>query len=91
MSMEEDVLGPEDEVLRDLFANDESDAAQQVQQQWQDKQAFVRTASTRTVGTKPAGVSRIGGVALTKSNDVDRLSGLWNSAPDVSEAFGMKR
>jgi len=91
MSMEEDVLGPEDEVLRDLFANDESDAAQQVQQQGQDKQAFVRTASTRTVGTKPAGVSRIGGVASTKSNDVDRLSGLWNSAPDVSEAFGMKR
>jgi hypothetical protein len=89
------VLGPEDDVLQSLFANDESQAQQDIQdQQGQQKQASApmsRTASTRTVGTKPsAGVSRIGGTpAAPASNELDRLSGLWQSAPDVRDAFGL--
>lgn len=85
-------LSAEDDVLKTLFANDESEA----QQQMQEKQAaVVRTASTRTVGTKPtAGVSRVGGLGgQTKTagtNDVDKLSSLWSSAPDVKEHFGLK-
>lgn len=89
------VLGPEDDVLQTLFASDEAEEAQEAQEAQEaeegQKQANVRTASTRTVGTKPsAGVSRIGGKPASQgSNDVDRLSGIWQSAPDVREAFGL--
>lgn len=52
---------------------------------------MTRTAATRTVGTRPtAGVSQIGGgIAGGNSggSDVDKLSGLWQSAPDVSNVF----
>jgi hypothetical protein len=44
----------------------------------------------RTVGTRPtAGVSQIGGVPSNVSAGRD-LSRIWNSAPDVREAFGMR-
>ena len=95
------VMDPgEDDMLRQLFANEETQAQeeqqgqQQQQQQQQQKQASIRTASTRTVGTRPtAGVSRLGGVGAsnTASGEAEKLSSLWASAPDVSEAFGIKR
>jgi len=88
-----DDLGPDDEVLRTLFAQDQDqDQGQGQEQQKQQKQASIRTASTRTVGTRPtAGVARIGGGASSPSqNSVDTLSSLWQSAPDVREAFGLK-
>jgi hypothetical protein len=86
-----DDLGPEDEVLRTLFAQDDQDEDKEAQgQQQQQKQANVRTASTRTVGTRPTtGVAKIGGSAST-NRTVDDLSRLWQSAPDVREAFGLK-
>jgi hypothetical protein len=91
-------MGPEDEALKNLFAS-EDDQDQQVQEeqeqaaQEQQKQAkSVRTASTRTVGTRPtAGVSKLGGGSKTASaSSVDNLSSLWQSAPDVRGAFGLK-
>lgn len=101
------VLGPEDDVLRSLFANGEAQDAAKVkaQQEGEDqdqdqgqqgqKQAGVRTASTRTVGTRPTqGVSRVGGAASAQTAggnaEVNKLSALWPSAPDVREAFGIK-
>jgi len=83
-----DDLGPEDEVLRTLFAQDDDQS--QDQDQAQQKQA--RTASTRTVGTRPtAGVSKIGGTGgSTGGTVIDNLSSLWQSAPDVRDAFGIK-
>ena len=96
------VLGPEDDVLRTLFANQEAQDAEQVQQQQeggeqkQEKQAgMTRTASTRTVGTRPTqGVSRVGGAAAssqTSSSETNKLAALWPSAPDVREAFGINK
>ena len=82
----------DDLLMKQLFANQESDDAQQAQQdQGQQKQAAIRTASTRTVGTRPtAGVSQLGGLPSTsKKDDVSNLSSMWSSAPDVSSAFGM--
>jgi len=93
-------LGPEDDVLRTLFATQESQDAEQAQQDQQgaqqQKQAGMgRTASTRTVGTRPTGgVSRVGGGVAgsgnRSGNDIDKLSALWPSAPDVRDAFNMK-
>jgi len=90
-------LEPEDDVLRSLFANQETqdaEEAQQMQQGGQAKQASIRTAATRTVGTRPVGgVSRIGGGGSAPSKgaeDVNRLSSLWQTAPDVRDAFGLK-
>jgi len=83
-----DDLGPEDEALRTLFAQDDE---QEVQQQTQQKQAGVRTASTRTVGTRPtAGVAKLGGGSQGGGASVSDLSSLWQSAPDVRDAFGLK-
>jgi len=90
----------EDNALRQLFSNTEYKNAQEAagqgqedqgQGQAQQKQAHVvRTASMRTVGTRPtAGVSQIGGVPSNVSAGRD-LSRIWNSAPDVREAFGMR-
>lgn len=85
-------LGPEDDALSMLFANND-----EVQQAQQAKQASsVRTASTRTLGLQPTkGVARIGGPVsgsskVAASQETDKLSSLWNSAPDVREHFGMK-
>jgi hypothetical protein len=93
MDVGEVVLAHEDEVLKTLFSNDETEDAEQAQQaQEQQKQAGVRTASTRTVGTRPTGgVSKVGGAPSGRSgNDVDKLAALWPSAPDVRDAFNMK-
>jgi hypothetical protein len=95
MDTDQVVLAGEDEILRSLFAQEEeSDDEDQGQSQAQSKQAGVRrTASTRTVGTRPtAGVTKLGGsVSKTASKQVvDSLSSLWSSAPDVRAAFGMK-
>jgi len=101
MDVGEVQLGPEDDVLNQLFAsNAEVRLAQQAQGQdpdqdqgqAQQKQAHVvRTASMRTVGTRPTGgVSQIGGLpSAGSSGGGDKLSSLWNSAPDVREAFGL--
>ena len=94
MDVGEVQLGPDDAVLRQLFAQDEEqDQVQQEevsQEQGQQKQAAIRTASTRTVGTRPtAGVSRVGGgVSGGSGSEVSKLSSLWTSAPDVSDVFG---
>jgi hypothetical protein len=87
-------MGPEDDVLMTLFASEqEKDQGQgQGQGQQQKKQAMARTASTRTVGTRPSqGVSRVGGGFGGGSNDVNKLAALWPSAPDVSDAFRLSR
>ncbi len=90
----------EDEMLKQLFASgDEALAAQQAQdaqqggQAQQQHQANVRTAAMRTIGTRPsAGVSRIGGAGAppSRGQEVDKLTSLWQSAPDVREVFGLK-
>jgi len=90
-------LAPEDDVLMTLFASDEQGQGQQAkseekeekeQGQGQQKQAMSRTASTRTVGTRPTqGVSRVGGSMGNSGGDVNKLAALWPSAPDVSDAF----
>jgi len=52
-------------------------------------EGMTRTASTRTVGTRPtAGVAHLGGSSAPQAkNDINELSSLWSSAPDVSKAF----
>ena len=89
-------LGPEDDVLMTLFAADQQKKQQsqeeesdEQQGQQQKKQAMARTASTRTVGTRPSqGVSRVGGgFGGNAGGDVNKLAALWPSAPDVSDAF----
>ena len=97
MDIGETPLGPEDEILGQLFAaNKEVQQATQAQA-LQDglaapaPMAPIKTASTRTVGTRPTGgVSQIGGSGSANvpgTGDVDKLSGLWRSAPDVSGVF----
>lgn len=80
-----------DAQLMQLFAN--QGEAQQAEQAKQASHG-VRTASTRTVGARPtAGVSRLGGVvasAPTSGGGRD-LSSIWNSAPDVSDVFGVSK
>jgi hypothetical protein len=100
MDVGEVQLSPdEDDTLRQLFSNNteyknaQEAAGQQDQDQGQQKQAHVvRTASMRTVGTRPtAGVSQIGGTSASSNAGAGRdLSTIWNSAPDVSEAFGLR-
>ena len=87
----------DDEVLKTLFATQESEDAEQAQQQGQQKQAGMsRTASanpsTRTIGTRPTvGVSKVGGAQAPRTgSDVNSLSNLWASAPDVREAFNIR-
>lgn len=101
MDVGEVQLSPdEDDTLRQLFANNpELKMAQQAagqdpdqdQGQQQRQAHVVRTASMRTVGTRPtAGVSTLGGGSSNASNPRGDLSSIWNSAPDVREAFGMR-
>ena len=78
-----------DQVLSELFATNvevqQARAAHSI-----ETGIPVRTASTRTVGTRPtAGVSQIGGAASPSgpSEETDKLSNLWRSAPDVSDVF----
>ena len=97
MDVGEVQLGPEDDMLMQLFANEETQQAQQAQDggQQQQKQAHaVRTASMKTVGTVPTqGVSRIGGTSASSAGGGGgtSLSSLWSSAPDVREAFGIPK
>lgn len=89
-----DSLGPDDEVLRSLFAQDDSEEEGEVQEkQAEEQQAAVRSASTRTVGTRPTeGVSKLGGgTSKVASSGVDQLSNLWESAPDVRGYFGISK
>lgn len=77
----------EDEALRALFA---SHTEVQEAAKAHSLQGGVRTASTRTVGTRPSGgVSQLGGSVSDSSggSDVEKLSSLWQSAPDVKNAF----
>jgi hypothetical protein len=102
MDIGEVSMTPEDDVLTTLFANNtEVQNAQQAHTlqhgapaslQVQASGGMTRTASTRTMGTKPtAGVSTIGGLGspspAPSGGDVEKLSALWNSAPDVSDVF----
>lgn len=95
-------LGPEDDVLTSLFATQEvqdAEKAKQAQEQGQQdqggqqKQAGVKTAS-RTIGTRPTtGVGKVGGGVhgtRTASEGADRLSSIWQTAPDVREVFGTR-
>lgn len=117
MDVGEIEMGPQDDVLKTLFANQETQDAEQAQQlqsgQQQPVQNFntvvpsgpyaphavqanvLRSPSSRTVGTRPTvGVSRVGGASVpamkTASSDIDKLSNLWSTAPDVREHFGLK-
>lgn len=95
MDIGETPLGPEDEVLGQLFASHKEvqQAAHAQALQGETPPVItppVKTASTRTVGTRPTGgVAQIGGAAASapEGSDVDKLSGLWKSAPDVSGVF----
>lgn len=92
MDYSEVPMGPEDDILTQIFADDQEDPIEQLQQapqaQQQARQARVLTAS-RTVGTRPTGgVSKIGGVPSVGGKGVNNLSNLWASAPDVSNVFG---
>jgi hypothetical protein len=87
-----DSLEPQDAILGQLFAShaEVRQAAHALALQDGVAPQAIRTASTRTVGTRPVGgVSQIGGAstAVTASKDVDKLSGLWRTAPDVSGIF----
>lgn len=79
----------DDAILAQLFASQESQDAEQAQG-GQQKQAAVRTASTRTVGTRPTqGVSTLGGIPSAGKGEKD-LSNIWASAPDVRDVFGTR-
>jgi hypothetical protein len=93
MDVDNIVLAGDDEILRHLFAQEDEQVEEEQEQVQQGKQAAVRTASTRTVGTRPTvGVAKLGGsVSKTAASiETDRLSSLWTSAPDVRDAFGLK-
>jgi len=100
MDVGEIQLGAGDEVLTSLFASNpeyqnaaEAHALQNggVRPAVTAAQPMTRTAATRTVGTRPtAGVAQIGGGvvgATSGGTEVDKLAGLWQSAPDVSNVF----
>jgi hypothetical protein len=78
----------DDVMLSQIFATEETEA-QQAQQQGQKQAHAVRTAATRTVGTRPSqGVSGLGGLSASKGES--DLSSIWSSAPDVRDAFGIR-
>jgi len=85
-------LGPEDEVLQQLFAAEQGEDEKKDEDEGEKKEAAVRTASTRTVGTKPTeGVSKLGGASSAGGDEgIDKLSKLWKSAPDVRDVFGTR-
>lgn len=97
MDVGEVQLGEADAVLSTLFASNpeyqNAAEASQIQSGGQPVmagQGMGRTASTRTVGTRPSnGVAQIGGASGSQAggSDVDRLSNLWATAPDVKNVF----
>ncbi len=87
-------FGPEDAALNTLFASEpEVQRAIQANALRSGTAApTTRTASTRTVGTRPTeGVSHLGGAVSStaggSSEEINRLSGMWSTAPDVSGVF----
>jgi hypothetical protein len=86
----------DDEVLKTLFANNEEVQDAQAALGQPKAAGMSRTASqnpsTRTLGTRPSqGVSRVGGAPAPQgSSQVDQLTALWPSAPDVREAFNIR-
>lgn len=75
-----------------FFANDQqqipAEPEQQLRQASASQAPVTRTASTRTVGTRPtAGVSQLGGFAASAGEQGTDLSKLWNSSPDITSAF----
>src|SRR6478736_2614048 len=92
------IAASEDEVLKTLFAsNQEVIEAQQANAiltgipVQASTVHTTRTASKRTIGTQPSvGVSAIGsGGNAATGGDIDKLSSLWQSAPDVKGIFGI--
>lgn len=86
-------LSGEDPALQQIFASsNEVQLALEARALQSGHPAPARTASTRTVGTRPsAGVSVLGGGTsgggASNSEDINRLSSMWASAPDVSNVF----
>lgn len=86
-------LGQEDPALQQIFASDaEVQRALEAQALQSGHTTTARTASTRTVGTRPsAGVSQLGGGTAgprsSGADEVNKLAGMWASAPDVSSVF----
>lgn len=88
-------FGPEDAALNTLFAS-EPEVQRAIQanalRSGTAAPTPTRTASTRTVGTRPTeGVSHLGGAVSStpggSSEEINRLSGMWSTAPDVSGVF----
>lgn len=87
----------EDPALQAIFASEpevqRALEARAIERGGHTPTASVRTASTRTVGTRPSsGVSVLGGGtasgAVSNVEEIDKLSRMWSSAPDVSSVFG---
>jgi hypothetical protein len=75
----------------DEAADDADEEAEEADEKKGKKKASVRTASQRPKPRKPGrGPKTLGNLAKTASgpNEVDELSKLWASAPDVSDVFG---
>ena len=88
----------QDDVLNSLFAsNQEYQNAVEAHQittgmpVQASTSGMTRTASTRTVGTRPTGgVSHLGGASskdASGGNEINKLSNMWASAPDVRKHF----
>ena len=87
------LVAEEDPALQAIFASD-LEVQQALEARNLDRghqPTAARTASTRTVGTRPtAGVSQLGGASSAGSSgreEIDKLAGMWSSAPDVSSVF----
>jgi hypothetical protein len=97
MDLDDVDLGPEDQDLMNVMAGEktqqqESDESEEEEEEapQASKKANVRTASTRTVGTRPtSGVNRLGNGAPVQSGEVNKLSSLWATAPNVKDAFNI--
>lgn len=76
-------------------SEDEAEEVKEEEPKEEAKTAAARTAAAkRTAALKPqprlasTGVKTLGSVSKTASNEVNDLSKLWESAPDVSKIFG---
>jgi len=94
MDMGLGVGGDEDPALQAIFASDsEVQRAMEARDIERGHQPTAsRTASTRTVGTRPtAGVSQLGGGSsaggASGADEINKLARMWSSAPDVSTVF----
>jgi hypothetical protein len=96
MDVTEVKLGSDDEALTALFAS-HTEVREAAQAHALSTGApapvagMTRTAAAKTVGTRPnGGVSQLGGGSSAPSGggEIDKLSDLWASAPDVKNVFG---